>query len=979
MKSKRILSSVLAALMIVVPIEVNAEEIRHTNYKFTDMDNIVVSVPDTIYLSYDSLDKSFKGQNQIIVSGGEGYSVEVAVDSTNIKYANEDDRSITANGTISFGTEGVEAWSEEEISASIGKDIAVVVSEFPQNTIGTYRSNINYNINISENIKLEDDKYFTKTVNTKDMTCEITGFTNYGIEWMMSETEDKGAKELIIPETLVVNGKKYTVTSIYRDSFNTAGRFLNNYGTENEKEEKFSTIKDYGIKKLVIPNTVKSIGNGAFKSNQIEEVSLADGLESIGDYAFQYCDKLKSVEIPNSVTYTGKYAFYDCRSLETVTLSQGMKVIEENCFYNCALKSIEIPSTITKIDIGAFSNCKLLESVDIPDCVTSIEGNAFRGCKSLTEMTLPDSIVIINTWVFADCTSLASVRLSKNITSIGTGAFSNCTSLTTIEIPSKVTTIGSNAFQGSGLTEIIIPDNVTSIGGGTFSKCKSLAHVVLSNNIDKIENQTFQDCLMLLEITIPSKVTTIGSNVFQGSGLTEISLPNTVLKINSAAFYIVNNLETVYYRGTQEERNNNLTIDNNREYNQTLLDANWIYLDARTTIVSDDGYFTLATDSNASSCDITGLTDEGKEWMETETFTIATNSNAVATNSNATVSGGDAEPEFIEKAGVLIIPETLYVEKEEYEVTNIKSDAFTNNDNLAVVLIPNMELSIEEHAFGNDIAISDVYYEGTREEKDTNLHIAENNDSLINASWHCTDDEEDIIEEDIITNEYKVIFLDEDGSTELKVLDIEENNIIEASDIPEHTKEETELATFEFIGWFIQNEDNSITDTKFDFETPITQNIVLVAQFKETLKELEENQEDSTEIEDKGELEDDITTEDGEVDNIEEETGEIEQTEEEPEGTIEETEEETEGTIEETEEIEKEPEEVEQETEEESEETEQEIEEDTSENDSTNILEENTYEIEEDAVPIEDEESDTVSGNDMVMYKEENKEEREEE
>lgn len=192
--------------------------------------------------------------------------------------------------------------------------------------------------------------------------------------------------------------------------------------------------------------------------------------------------------------------------------------------------------------------------------------------------------------------------------------------------------------------------------------------------------------------------------------------------------------------------------------------------------------------------------------------------------------------------------------------------------------------------------------------------------------------------------------------------------MIDESDIPEHTKEETELATYEFIGWFLQNEDGSLADEAFDFETPITQNIVLVAQFEETLKESEDGQksEDNT-IEDETEDNKDKTEENSESSTEEsEEDGETDNTESVGETSTEgetddsETEGETEESIEEDSEVNSESDE-----------------ETTEENsDETSIEESVTHEIQEDAVPIEeDENKGTVSGNDMVMYKEEETEE----
>ncbi|MBQ4142494.1 MAG: leucine-rich repeat domain-containing protein, partial [Thermoguttaceae bacterium] len=94
------------------------------------------------------------------------------------------------------------------------------------------------------------------------------------------------------------------------------------------------------------------------------DVTIPDGVTSIGEGAFRDCYRLTSVTIPDSVTSIGNKAFSWCESLTSVT----------------------IPDSVTSIGNEAFFRCRLLKSVTIPDSVTSIGYGPFTGCDQLTEI-----------------------------------------------------------------------------------------------------------------------------------------------------------------------------------------------------------------------------------------------------------------------------------------------------------------------------------------------------------------------------------------------------------------------------------------------------------------------------------------------------------------------------------------------------------------------------------------------------------------
>ncbi|MBR5829007.1 MAG: leucine-rich repeat protein, partial [Bacteroidaceae bacterium] len=118
-------------------------------------------------------------------------------------------------------------------------------------------------------------------------------------------------------------------------------------------------------------------------------------------------------------------------------------------FNGCdGLTSVVIPNSVTSIGESAFDGCSGLTSVVIPNSVTSIGEGAFRDCSGLTSVTLGNSVTSIGDYAFYKCNALTSVTIPNGVTSIGNGTFERCTGLTSVTIPGSVTNIGGYAFSG---------------------------------------------------------------------------------------------------------------------------------------------------------------------------------------------------------------------------------------------------------------------------------------------------------------------------------------------------------------------------------------------------------------------------------------------------------------------------------------------------------------------------------------------------
>lgn len=322
-------------------------------------------------------------------------------------------------------------------------------------------------------------------------------------------------------------------------------------------------------------------------------------LTSIGDGAFNWCESLESITIPDSVTSIGEGAFCCCAKLTSITIPDGVKSIGNHAFAGCsALESITIPDSVLNIGDSAFAECTALESITISDSVLSIGYSAFEGCTALKNITIPGSVLSIGDNAFKECTALESATISEGVKSIGDNAFLNCTNLVNVSLPDSLTSISFNTFYGCNLqtyddgtayylgnsenhylvlvsviskeiTSFTIDDktkfiwssafsecrvlesientqNILCIGSYAFEHCNNLKTFTIPYGVTTIEDGTFFCCTNMQTITIPETVTSIGQSAFEGcNNLKSISIPNSVTSIGNKAFYECKKLENI--------------------------------------------------------------------------------------------------------------------------------------------------------------------------------------------------------------------------------------------------------------------------------------------------------------------------------------------------------------------------------------------------------------------------------------------------
>ncbi len=233
---------------------------------------------------------------------------------------------------------------------------------------------------------------------------------------------------------------------------------------------------------LHIPASVETIGKWAFCWTPIEKLDFAPNscLKTLGNEVFPTCESLTSVDLSNtSLTEIPYCAFSGCTALTNLTLPQGLKTIGETAFADTqSLSSVVIPASVEEIGKRAFGSevealyCGI-SSVTIEEGsqLTTIGDEAFYKCKNLTYFDLSPATNLDGSAcnsIFYRCANLTTVKLPA-IEEIG-GMFYGCTGLKNIEYTDRslIKKIENRAFEETGLEEFEIPENVEEIGYGVF-------------------------------------------------------------------------------------------------------------------------------------------------------------------------------------------------------------------------------------------------------------------------------------------------------------------------------------------------------------------------------------------------------------------------------------------------------------------------------------------------------------------------------
>ncbi len=322
----------------------------------------------------------------------------------------------------------------------------------------------------------------------------------------------------------------------------------------------------------------------------VRYVSVADGITTVGSYAFADCQYMIFTDLPDSISEIGTCAFYQARMTAFVVPS-GLKKVGESAFYVVpATKALIIQDLAAWMDMdieGVYANPGY--GVD----------KWYLGDEELTELVIPEGTTEIKDYAFYGADGITSVHVPDSVTRIGKQAFSNASALTTVTGCNKVSEIGFYAFEYTALTEITL-NGITKLNEGVFCNCQQLKKVTLgpglttvadnafggSSNIEEVHisdlaawckidfqyndpgyiirviacnplyyaENFYCNGERISELVIPDGVTEIKPYAFAGyGGLLSVTVPESVTVIGNDVFFECDNLKTVWFQGDAPE------------------------------------------------------------------------------------------------------------------------------------------------------------------------------------------------------------------------------------------------------------------------------------------------------------------------------------------------------------------------------------------------------------------------------------------
>lgn len=323
------------------------------------------------------------------------------------------------------------------------------------------------------------------------------------------------------------------------------------------------------------------------------DLVIDENVTAIADYAFAYCQNLRSITIGTQVETIGDHAFdavndalclvvQDGSPAQLWASAHGVRYASESASftyrlegdkayitgYTGTLPDVVVPAVIDGYPVYAIENLRspILTHVVVSEGIEEIGDSAFAAyfdyekgyIHSLVSVSLPQSLKIISDDGFWGQENLQEITLGS-VVKIGSNAFGSCTMLKQITLPDTLTTIGWRAFESSGLTSLTIPANVTSLGNSFISDCSALTSLYVAEGnpnyeivdglLYDIPAQTLRYALpdVLGDVVIRDGTVRIADDVFKEHAITSVQLPDSLQKIGIRAFQSCKELKKITF------------------------------------------------------------------------------------------------------------------------------------------------------------------------------------------------------------------------------------------------------------------------------------------------------------------------------------------------------------------------------------------------------------------------------------------------
>lgn len=345
------------------------------------------------------------------------------------------------------------------------------------------------------------------------------------------------------------------------------------------------------LTKVIMPLHVETVSNHAFSwcinletidfGVNSDIITICGGGDGSGwttvywNYygAFENCQSLKTVTLPDNLEEFQAGAFLNCTSLEEVVFPESCNVrtlsptvMSANSNYGAdlpgmsaatasfgilpgcsSIETLVLPKSLRKIQLGALAGVQARHII-FPDGLTSVDSRSlFYGCSRLEEVTLPSLITEFGSFMFYGCKSLTKIETQANITRYGDYCFAYANPAFLVLDPNAV--YGDYVFKGMDAESLTIPDNFTEIPCGMFANWTNLKSINFGG-VEKIGKKAFLGCTSLSELnTLPLSLKYIDDYAFyECNGLKDVVLPESVTYVGEGAFYLCDWLETVEVR-----------------------------------------------------------------------------------------------------------------------------------------------------------------------------------------------------------------------------------------------------------------------------------------------------------------------------------------------------------------------------------------------------------------------------------------------